>query len=106
MYEASGTLIFCRWLSCALAKGRLVGLASIQLVSIKELYYDARPTKSQQFTNIFKKFGVSVLIFIKSPPNIKFHENPLCGSRARTYIRADGHDEVQTQFSQLGERTQ
>jgi len=44
MYAASGILILCRWPSCALAKGRLVG---IKLVSIKELYHDAWPTKSQ-----------------------------------------------------------
>ena len=48
MYAASGFLILCRWPSCALAKG------SIKLVSIKELYYDARPTKSQDLLNMFR----------------------------------------------------
>jgi len=48
MYAASGILILCRWPSCALAKGRLV--------SIKELYCDARPTKSQDKAYMFRNF--------------------------------------------------
>ena len=45
MYAASGFLILCRWPFCALAN--LYKKLFIKLVSIKELYYDARPTKSQ-----------------------------------------------------------
>jgi len=43
------------------------------------------------FFSILTKNGVPRHIFIEVP-NIKFHGNPYCGSRADTCEQTDGHD--------------
>ena len=53
---------------------------------------------------ILKKIEFYLQIFRKYS-NIKFHENPSCGSRAiHTDIRTDRNDEANSRFSQLCER--
>jgi hypothetical protein len=51
---------------------------------------------------IVMKLEFSRQIFEKST-NIKFHENPSCGSRVVACGRTDGHDEANIRYSQFYE---
>ena len=72
---------------------------------IKNVYLYSR--KVPFFCQILIKLEFSIQIF-EEDSNLKFHENPSCGSRAvlcgQTDGRTDRHDEANCHFSQFCER--
>jgi hypothetical protein len=69
--------------------------------------------RTRYFQQILMKYEVSLQVFKKKSLNIKFHQNPSCGSRVvpwgqtdrRTDLQTD-NDKAKSRFSQFCERSQ